>query len=236
MDVQLTTRHFFGDKNAELEVFAVGNSNIDPGTDKSLNDLTARGIRFNFPNDIWSGHISYREFGADYRPRVGFVQRNNFRRVEPRINWKPRPARIKQIRQLRFGVQYRHLVAMDTGIPEERELDVELLGIEFESGDNVSFCFTRRFEELYRTFEVSDGIEILPGGYTVNRYTVEGYTAGRRKISVYGNVEWGDFWNGSSKEISILMTFRPERWHQYRDQRRVQRCDDAPRRFHRQCL
>ena len=174
-----------------------------------MSDLAARGLRFNFPNDIWSGHISYREFGADYRPRVGFVQRNNFRRVEPRINWRPRPARIEQIRQLRFGVQYRHLVAMDTGIPEEREWDVELLGIEFESGDNVSFCFTRRFEELNHTFEVSDGIDILPSGYTVNRYTVEGYTAGRRKISVYGNVEWGDFWNGSSKEASILMTFRP---------------------------
>ncbi len=209
VDMQLATRRFFGDKNAELEVFAVGNSNIDPNTDNSLNDLTARGLRFNFPNDIWSGHISYREFGADYRPRAGFVQRNNFRRVEPRINWRPRPGNIEQIRQLRFGVQYRHLVAMDTGIPKEREWDVELLGIEFESGDNVSFCFTQRFEKLDLAFEVGDGIEISPDGYTVQRYTVEGYTAGRRKISVYGNVEWGDFWNGSSKEASIRMTFRP---------------------------
>lgn len=209
VDVQLATRHFPGDKNAEVELFAVANSNVDPDADKSLNDLSARGIRLNFPNDIWSGHISYREFGADYDPQVGFVQRNNFRRVEPRINWMPRPARIKQIRQLGFGVQYRHLVAMDTGVPEEREWEVELLGIEFESGDNVSFEFTRRFEELYNAFEVSEGMEIPPGGYTVRRYSVGGFTAGRRKVSVFGGVEWGEFWDGSSTEVYLRTTFRP---------------------------
>lgn len=209
VDMQLATRHFFGDNNAELEVFAVANSNPDPTVEKSLNDLSARGLRFNFPNDIWSGHISYREFGADYNPRVGFVRRRNFRRVEPRINWSPRPARIKQVRQLDFGVQYRHLVAMDTGIPEEKEWELEVLGIEFESGDNVSIEFTRRFEELDHAFEVSDGIDILPGGYTVQRYSVGGFTAGRRKISVFGSMDLGDFWDGSSKEFFIRTTFRP---------------------------
>ncbi len=209
VDMQLATRHFLGDKNAEVELFAVANSNVDPEADKSLNDLSARGLRLNFPNDIWSGHISYREFGADYDPQVGFVQRNNFRRVEPRINWQPRPAWIKQVRQLGFGLQYRHLVAMDTGVPEEREWEMELLGIAFESGDNVSVELTRRFEELYDMFEVSDGVDIFPGGYTVQRYSVGGYTAGRRKISVYGGVEWGGFWDGSSTEVDVRATFRP---------------------------
>ena len=122
VDVQLATRHFFGDKNAELEVFAVANSNIgSDGTTKSLERFDLRAASAStFPMISGPGHISYREFGADYRPRAGFVRRNNFRRVEPRINWMPRPARIKQIRQLGFGVQYRHLVAMDTGVPEER--------------------------------------------------------------------------------------------------------------------
>ncbi len=209
VDMQLATRHFLGDKNAEVELFAVANSNVDPDADKSLNDLSARGLRLNFPNDIWSGHVSYREFGADYDPQAGFVRRNNFRRVEPRINWQPRPAWIKQIRQLGFGLQYRHLVAMDTGVPEEREWEMELLGIAFESGDNVSVELTRRFEELYDMFEVSDGVDIFPGGYTVQRYSVGGYTAGRRKISVYGGVEWGGFWDGSSTEVDVRATFRP---------------------------
>ncbi len=209
VDAHLATRHFLGDKNAEVELFAVVNSNVDPNEDHSLNDLSARGLRFNFPNDIWSGHISYREFGAEYDPQAGFVSRNNFRRVEPRINWQPRPARIKQVRQLGFGLQYRHLVAMDTGVPEQREWEVDVLGIEFESGDRVSIEATRRFEELDDAFEVSDGVEILPGGYTVQRYSVGGFTAGRRKVSIYGGVEWGEFWDGSSTEVSVRTTFRP---------------------------
>ena len=171
--------------------------------------MSARGLRLNFPNDIWSGHISYREFGADYDPQVGFVQRNNFRRVEPRINWQPRPARIKQIRQLGFGGAIPASGRYGYRRSRRAEWEVELLGIEFESGDNVSVQATRRFEELYNAFEVSDGLDILPGGYTVQRYSVGGFTAGRRKVSVYGGVEWGEFWDGSSTEISVRATFRP---------------------------
>ena len=49
-------------------------------------------LAFNFPNDLWQAHLSYREFGAAYDPAVGFVTRNDFRRVEPRVAWRPRPA------------------------------------------------------------------------------------------------------------------------------------------------
>ncbi|HBD98943.1 MAG TPA: hypothetical protein DC060_12180, partial [Gemmatimonadetes bacterium] len=61
----------------------------------------------NFPNDRWSGHLSYREFGSDYRPTLGFVTRRNYRRVEPQIRFSPRPESIDWIRSLSFSAQFR---------------------------------------------------------------------------------------------------------------------------------
>ena len=79
VDLALNTRHFLGDNNFEMEAFLVWNSNPDPTEDRTFGDLSARGFRFNFPNDLWSGHLSYREFGDDYRPSLGFVTRNDSR-------------------------------------------------------------------------------------------------------------------------------------------------------------
>ena len=81
VDLAFNTRNFLGNKNLQLEAFYVWNSNPDPTVVRTTTDLSAHGFRLNLPNDIWSGHISYRQFGDDYKPAVGFVARNDFRRV-----------------------------------------------------------------------------------------------------------------------------------------------------------
>ena len=209
VDLQLSTRRFLGENNAELEVFLVWNSSPDPGSSRAFSDLSARGLRLNFPNDIWSGHLSYREFGEHYDPAVGFVSRNDFRRVEPRIGWSPRPNKISWIRQFDFAAQFRNLTEMGTGRLEEREWLFNLLGVRFESGDNVGFNIVRSFEQLDRAFEISDGIEIEPGGYPAWRSTLRGGTTGRRPVSVFGELVTGGFWNGNITGVSGGVTLRP---------------------------
>ncbi len=209
IDAQLSTRHFFGDKRLEMEAFIVWNSNPDPAVDRSLNDLTARGLRFNFPNDIWTAHISYREFGDDYDPSLGFVPRNGFRRVEPRIGWAPRPVGIDWIRQFDFAVQFRNLTNLDTGVLEEREWAFDLFGIDFESGDNIEIEATRVLEYLDYGYEVSDGIEILPGEYTTWEWNLRGRTTGRRRVSLFGGLSRGGFWDGDRTRMNARISFRP---------------------------
>ena len=208
-DLQLATSSFLGDNRAEMEAFVVWNSNPDPATDRSLGDLTARGFRFNFPNDVWSAHLSYREFGDDYRPTLGFVARNGFRRVEPRVGWAPRPAGIDWIRQLEFAVQFRNLTQLGTGILEEREWQLDLLEIDFESGDNFEFGATRTLEYLDYGYEVSEGIDILPGEYTMWEWSARGRTASRRRVSGGGSVSRGGFWDGDRTRYDLRASFRP---------------------------
>jgi len=208
VDGAYNTRRFFGDYNFEVEAFFVWNSNPDASTDRSIGDLSARGFRLNFPNDVWTAHLSYREFGDDYNPAVGFVTRNDFRRVEPRIGWAPRPS-LPWIRQLDFSVQFRNLTELGTGILEEREWRFNLLGVEFESGDNIDLVAMRTFEFLDRPFDVSEGIEIAQGDYTTWRYELRARTSSRRRVSLRGGFALGDFWNGERTEYRANVTVRP---------------------------
>ena len=211
VDVALNTRHFLGDNNLELEAFLVWNSNPDPATmpGRSFGDLTARGLRLDFPNDIWSGHVSYREFGDDYLPSLGFVTRNNFRRLEPRIGWSPRPS-ISWIRNLDFSTQFRTQWQLGTGVVEEQELQLKVLGVNFESGDGFDIDITRAREFLDGDFEISDGI-VIPGNadYAWWEYRLFARTAGRRKVSLFGNFTQGQFWNGNQLQYGGRVTLRP---------------------------
>ncbi len=209
VDLQLSSRRFLGDNNADFSAFAVWNSNPDPTENLGLGNLTARGIRFNFPNDVWSGHLSYRELGSDYRPTLGFVTRRNFRRVEPRINYSPRPESIDWIRSLNFHAQFRNQTQLGTGILEEREWDFTLLGVRFQSGDNFNFNAKRTYEFLDATYEVSEGIFIEPGEYTNWEYSLRGGTAGQRRVSLFGGVTRTGFWNGNRTGYGGRITFRP---------------------------
>ncbi len=209
VDLDLQTSSLFGDNNFQFEAFFVWNSDPEAGSDRSLRDLTARGLRINFPNDVWSGHVSYREFGDAYDPAVGFVTRNGFRRVEPRISWRPRPGGIPWLRRFDFSAQFRYLEDLDTGRPEERQWEFGLLGLDFESGDNLDVQLGRQFEYLDEDFEISDGIDILEGGYANWEVTFRGRTASRRRVSANGEITSGGFWNGDRNRYELGLTFRP---------------------------
>ncbi len=210
LDLNLATTSLFGSANAEMEAFVAWNSNPVPDTDRGLSELTARGFRVNFPNDVWEGHLSYREFGDDYSPAVGFVTRNDFRRVEPRIAWNPRPSSIAWLRQIENSVQYRYLEGLgDEGVKEEEQWQFRPLGLEFDSGDRANFSLTRTYEFLANGFGVTDEIDILPGEYTVWERSASIRTAGRRQIS--GNAEWSDggFWDGDRTRYELGLNLRP---------------------------
>ena len=209
VDLDFFTSSLFGRYNFQAEAFFVWNSNPDPEVDRSISDLTARGFRLNFPNDEYRAHLSYREFGHDYSPAVGFVRRNGFRRVEPNIGWRPRPD-ISWIRRFEFSAQYRYLTDLETGVAEEKQWQLNLFGVDFESGDNVSIQATRQYEFLDSSFEISDGVDILPGGYDYWEYSIRGRTAGRRAVSGDAQLSRGGFWDGDRSRYEMGVTWRPD--------------------------
>jgi hypothetical protein len=210
LDLNLQTSTLFGNKNAQFEMFWVWNSNYDPAADLGMGDLTARGVRFDFPNDLWSGHLSYREFGRGYDPQIGFVTRNDFRRVEPQLSWAPRPSSIDWLRQLRFSAQFTYQQNLSTGLDEERQWQFTLLDLDLESGDNMQFNGMHLYEYLDEAFEVSDGMEIQSGTYANWEWRLEGRTASRRKVSADAELARSGFWDGTRTSTQLGLTLRPD--------------------------
>ena len=209
VDLQLNSRSFLGNNNVEMETFYIWNSNPDPTENHSTDDLSASGVRINFPNDVWSGHLSYRRFGSEYKPALGFVARNDFSRIEPRLGWSPRPASIDWIRKFDFSAQFRNITELGTGVLEEREWSLKPFGVEFESGDRINLDATQKYEYLDRSYQVSDGIYLTEGEYSTWDYRLSGNTAGRRKISLYGGLSFGEFWNGHKVGYGGRVSIKP---------------------------
>ncbi|NNF13371.1 MAG: carbohydrate binding family 9 domain-containing protein [Gemmatimonadetes bacterium] len=214
VDLDLKTRHFLGDRNLSFSAYLVANTNpLDTENpdyaDLSFGELSSWGARVAYPNDVWDGHLSYRDFGDAFDPAVGFVTRNNFRRVNSRVQWSPRVPGVSWLRDTNHQVQLSTQRTIDTGILEEREWQFKLLGLNFESGDELEFNANNRFEYLDEAFEVSDGVAVSPGEYSNWEYQIGGQTARRRRVSVQGSFSRSGFWDGDRNRTEARVTLRP---------------------------
>ncbi len=212
LDLDLSTRHFMGDNNLDFRGFVVWNSDLqsDPSSTflNSFGRLSARGAELLFPNDPWSASVSYREFGDDYDPALGFVTRNGYRRTEEGAGWSPRPASIAWIRNFNFRARFMNQWAMDTGRIEQQDIDLNLLGIDFESGDGIDFSVQRSREYLDYDFNISDGVPIYTGDYSWWEYHAQARTGGQRRVGFFGNLTWGGFWNGDRTQLNGRVMLR----------------------------
>ncbi len=212
-DVDFFTSRFLGDKNFQFEAFFVGHTNpVEQGTswleEITASHLTARGIRINYPNDVWQIHTSYREIGDGFDPAVGFTRRTGLRRVQPTVMFAPRPKDLLGIRQLRWRVQFEYLMNMDW-TRETQKTDITLLGLNFHSGDWFNFEVTHLRDSLDFDFEIHDGVTVPMGDYETLSWQAFIMTASNRKLSTRLRASGGEFWSGTKKEYSVDLTFRP---------------------------
>jgi len=211
IDLTLNTSTFLKNQNLQFQAFAVIHNPELPGEiNNNIWDRSARGLRFNFPNDPWSGSLSYREFGVSYDPAVGFSRRNSFRRVEPRIRFSPILEKSSTIRELKWEVSFENLMSLQWK-KLTQNIRLTPISIRFESGDEISYQIIRNFERLEYDFDIlGDNSIIIPvGNYTNWSHQIELETANYRKI-VYGiELNSEGFWSGNRTEYENELIFRP---------------------------
>jgi hypothetical protein len=207
-DLDFYTSRFLGDQNFQFEAFFVWNSDPDPNGSYAWKERTARGIRLNYPNDVWRIHTSYRELPAGYQPAVGFTSRNGFRRLQPTLTFAPRPRDFLGIRQLEFQVHFEYLMDYQW-VLETRSTDVGLLGLRFDSGDQVDVRVNQLYERLDQQFEIRDDIFVDMGDYNTLEWEASVRFAGRRPISGGVEMAGGEFWSGSRRRYELDLTIKP---------------------------
>ncbi len=210
-DMELGTSSFMGDKNLQFQAFLVVHNSFFASIDTtSIWDRSSRGLRINYPNQPWSAHVSYREFGNAFDPAVGFTPRNAFRRLQPSIDYAPQFSNSDIVQQIEWGIRFEHLTDLDFNLLTQ-DLTFTLFDIGFMSNDELSFSITRNFERLQNPFDIKrDGSIIVPEQEYINWYTETTLeTASYRKISAELSFEAGGFWSGNRKEYAAEITLRP---------------------------
>jgi len=213
-DFDLYTSQFLGQYNAQIEGFLLYHTDPVAGGDLSASERRSRGIRLNFPNDLIRVHSSHREFGEEWDPALGFVERRGFRRHQPTITIAPRPQRWESIRQTEHEIFFEYLTDLENRLLT-RNVNVTPLRVNFESGDRFGVEVGRNFEHLDRVFTIfgsgDDAIRIQPGDYDSDKWSANFSTAGRRMLSGSVNFEHSEFWGGERDTVDLSGTIRSRR-------------------------
>lgn len=210
VDMSLSTSKFLGNKNLQFEAFIVGHTPNSLREVSSQWDRSVRGMRINFPNQPWNAHASYREFGTNYNPALGFAPRVGFRRLQPTVTYSPLLEKSNLIRELSWQYDFEYLMAMDWK-PATVNHKIRLLGIRMESGDSFQFTKLFNYEFLDVPFDIlRDGKFVIQSGeYTNQGFEIEAATASFRRVS--GSVSYTNigFWTGRRENLAFSTFLRP---------------------------
>jgi len=213
-DFNFFTSQFMGQYNAQIEGFMAHHSDPVNGGDLSASERRSRGVRWAFPNDLIRVHSSHREFGEQWDPAVGFVERRGFRRHQPTLTIAPRPQSWGLVRQTEHEIFFEYLTDLDNRLLT-RNIDIKPLQLNFESGDRFAVEVGRNFERLDRAFSIysrgDEAIRIQPGDYHSDKWSVTASSAGRRMLSGSVNYQRSEFWGGDRDSVQLSGTIRSRR-------------------------
>lgn len=209
-DLGLNTSKFLGNKNLQFEAFVAGHTETEFGDTTNLWDRSVRGARINFPNQPWEAHVSYREFGINYDPAVGFAPRVGFRRLQPSISYSPLIGKSAIIRELSWQYYFEYLMEMDWR-PATVNHRLQLLGIRFETGDILQFEVNHNYEYLDHTFDILRNGEfvIQPGDFYNLGYSIAARSASFRRVGGEFTLNKAGFWTGEQTMITADLFVRP---------------------------
>jgi hypothetical protein len=218
-DFRLGTTTFLRDQNLEMSGYYLTTTNpLKRGQN------AAWGSNLEYPNDRYTGGVSYREVQQNYDPAVGFTLRTGYRRYAPRFRFQPRPRRLQG--RTRFGVQQyqfgfsgdlQYLTA--TNDPLLRQWDITVFQTNFQSQEQIQVHVIPTYERLDRNFTISRGVTLPVGSdYDYTRYRFQVRTADRRMFAVNAQLETGSFYSGDRNQLSFDIGIRPRRgivWYIY---------------------
>jgi hypothetical protein len=206
-DVRLGTSRFLG-KSRNFVVNGYGARSVNRGL--SDNDWSY-GFSAHYPNDRFISQVVYREIQANFKPALGFVQRNNVRLFRAAASYNPRPKKLFNIQQMNHDVFFTRFVRLDKNQVESWDLYVTWWDWHFKSGDNMHgwFDFNPTYERLFESFRISPGVVLKPGEYRFTRFRSNLLsTAAKRPVSANLNLVWGNYWSGKAEQVIASVTYK----------------------------
>jgi hypothetical protein len=206
-DMRLATSRFLGRPN-NLVVNAYGVRSANAGS--SGRDWSY-GFSAHYPNDRFNAQVAFREIQENFKPALGFVQRDNVRMLRMAASYNPRPKNFLNVQQMFHDIYFTRFTRLDNGQVESWDLYVTLLDWHLNSGDNLHgmFDFNPTYERLFEPFEISPGVNLLPGEYRFTRFRSNLLsTAAKRPLSGSINLTYGNYWSGKAEQVTTSLVYK----------------------------
>ena len=201
LDLKLATSKFHGNKNLSLILFGL-KSHTSGLTD---NDLSWGG-NISYPNDFLSFSLGHYEIGKNFVAGMGFVPRTEIKDTYGNIQIGPRPKK-GAILQVLTGMGFNHIVNF-SNILESRQVSFTPIRLRFKSGEELSYSLAKSYEYLDKQFNIFSTYIIPVGNYDYYRHTVSLITAGSRNFAGDAAYTFGDFYNGSRKDMNVGVNYK----------------------------
>ncbi len=203
LDARLATSTFLGDQNLEGDGWLLYDNH--PSVSKGN---AAFGASLRYPNDLWNARIDATEVQENFDSAIGFVSRRAYRQYSQAVEFGPRPANHRYIRQVMAGVRLDTMTDLHSDLLK-RNLVVQPAQVQFHSEDSFRLTFFRRYERLDTPFVLTREITLPVGAaYTAHRYRLFASSANRRRLSVNGSIELGQFYSGTRADQAVAVSVR----------------------------
>ncbi|MDA1092577.1 MAG: DUF5916 domain-containing protein [Acidobacteria bacterium] len=167
-------------------------------TGVSGDDLSYR-ARVDYNGDRWGVAADHLAVGDNFRPEIGFLRRDDFRRNFASARFSPRPQSIESVRKvaLEGSIDY---TTDGAGLLETR-VQQGLFWTEFENGDRIFAGVTDTYERLEEPFGIAPRVSIPVGEYSFVNTRVVYALASHRPLSGGLTFDRGGFWGGDRTSL-----------------------------------
>jgi len=197
LDAVWQTSSFQGDKNLGFGLWGARSFG-----DVGSGERGGWGVKFQYPNDLWSADAAFKEFGDSLDPALGFLPRPGTRQYNANLAYQPRPSggTFAWVRQFFFELSPRVVTDLH-GETETWRVFMAPFNVVTQQGDHFEANYAPEFQRLDAPFEIVSGVVIPPGSYQFNRFRIQAESSDTRPLSVGGTVWFGQFYDGHLTQI-----------------------------------
>ncbi len=167
--------------------------------DATAGDASAADGELQLRNDRYSLSLRRGRVGKDFDPALGFARRRDQDRWSGAAAFTPRFEASRWARQARFQLEADRILGTD-GELQSRATGAAT-GFSFESGDQVDFSITNRFERLRQPASIS-GRALPAGDYDFRFVEASARTNDSRTVAAMLSGSAGGFWGGERARLA----------------------------------
>ena len=150
-------------------------------------------------NNNFHINASYLDIGPQFTSKMGFMHRRDIRSLMLNADYEVQVMRYS-IRDVGAMFSSNYLLDHDNSLIG---WDVGIGGDMFwDSDDGFNLDFRRFFDRVNESFSVGD-VEIPAGDYVMNQVSLTTFTQTSRPFSVFGGVDFGDYFHGNRLSLDI---------------------------------